>query len=148
MRGSGSGSCISWAICKSAPRSRHITTLAPHHSVFLQAACPSYPPTNSVKALITKQCVVYLPALLFLGPRKRTCERRWRSRGCWQSVRISTRIRAFDVCSGSRCSSSADACALSAGSTCARTVVSSTRTRRHTSVHSAPDSGMYCVTCI
>ena len=29
-----SGSCISWAICKSAPRSRQITMPAPHHSVF------------------------------------------------------------------------------------------------------------------
>ena len=28
-----SGSGISWAICKSAPRSRQITTPAPHHSV-------------------------------------------------------------------------------------------------------------------
>jgi len=27
-------SCISWATCKSAPRSRQITTPAPHHSVF------------------------------------------------------------------------------------------------------------------
>jgi len=42
---------ISWAICKSAPRSRQITTPAPHHSVFLQAGCPSCRPTNSVKAL-------------------------------------------------------------------------------------------------
>ena len=46
-----SGSGISWAICKSAPRSRQITKPAPHHSVFLQAGCPSYRPTNSVKAL-------------------------------------------------------------------------------------------------
>ena len=46
-----SGSGISWAICKSAPRSRQITTSAPHHSVFLQAGCPSCCPTNSVKAL-------------------------------------------------------------------------------------------------
>ena len=46
-----SGTGISWAICKSAPRSRQITTPAPHHSVFLQAACPSWHPTNSVKAL-------------------------------------------------------------------------------------------------
>ena len=46
-----SGSGISWAICKSAPRSRQITTLATHHSVFLQAGCPSCRPTNSVKAL-------------------------------------------------------------------------------------------------
>ena len=29
-----SGSGISWAICKSAPCSRQITTPAPHHSVF------------------------------------------------------------------------------------------------------------------
>ena len=46
-----SGSGISWAICKSAPRSRLITTPAPHHSGFLQAGCPSCRPTNSVKAL-------------------------------------------------------------------------------------------------
>jgi len=46
-----SGSGISWAICKSAPRPRQITTPAPHHSVFLQAGCPSCRPTNSVKAL-------------------------------------------------------------------------------------------------
>jgi len=42
-----SGSGISWAICKSAPHS----TPATHHSVFLQAGCPSCCPTNSVKAL-------------------------------------------------------------------------------------------------
>ena len=29
-----SGSGISWAICKSAPRSRQITTRTPHHSLF------------------------------------------------------------------------------------------------------------------
>ena len=29
-----SGSGISWAVCKSAPRSKQITTPAPHHSVF------------------------------------------------------------------------------------------------------------------
>ena len=48
-----SGSGISWAICKSAPHSTRITTAAPHHSVFLQAGCPSCRPTNSVKALKT-----------------------------------------------------------------------------------------------
>jgi len=42
---------IRWAICKSAPRSRQITTSAPHHSSFLQAGCPSCQPTNSIKAL-------------------------------------------------------------------------------------------------
>ena len=46
-----SGSGISWAVCKSAPRSRQITTPAAHHSVFLQAGCPSCHPTNRVKAL-------------------------------------------------------------------------------------------------
>ena len=46
-----SGSGIIWAICKSAPSSRKITTPAPHHSIFLQAGCPSCHPINSVKAL-------------------------------------------------------------------------------------------------
>jgi len=46
-----SGSGISWAICKSAPRSRQITMPVTHHSVFLQAGCPSCRPTNSVKSL-------------------------------------------------------------------------------------------------
>ena len=47
-----SGSGISWAICKSAPRSIQITTPAPNHSVFLQAGCPSCHPANSIKALM------------------------------------------------------------------------------------------------
>jgi len=42
---------ISWAVSKSAPRSRQITMPAPHRFSFLQARCPSYHPTNSVKAL-------------------------------------------------------------------------------------------------
>ena len=46
-----SGSGISWAICKSAPCSRQITTPASERSVFLQVGCPSCRPTNSVKAL-------------------------------------------------------------------------------------------------
>ena len=44
-----SGSGISWAICKSAHRSRQITT--PANAQFLQAGCLSCRPTNSVKAL-------------------------------------------------------------------------------------------------
>ena len=44
----GSGSGICWAICKSAPH-------ADNHAIpplsFLQAGCPSWRPTNSVKAL-------------------------------------------------------------------------------------------------
>jgi len=50
-----SGSGISFAICKSAPRSIQTTTPAPLS--FLQAGCPSCRPTNSVKAL--KACPNY-----------------------------------------------------------------------------------------
>jgi len=43
-----SGSGISWAICKSTPRSRQIATPAPHHSVFYgQDALPAAQPTVS-----------------------------------------------------------------------------------------------------
>jgi len=43
-----SGSGISWAICKSAPHSREITTPAPHHSVFYRPdALPAAQPTAS-----------------------------------------------------------------------------------------------------
>jgi len=43
-----SGSGISWAICKSAPRSRQITVPAPHHSVFYRPeALPAAQPTAS-----------------------------------------------------------------------------------------------------
>ena len=46
-----SGSGISWAICKSASRSRQITMPVPPPLSFLPAGCPSCCPTNSVKAL-------------------------------------------------------------------------------------------------
>ena len=43
-----SGSGVSWDICKSATRSRQITTLAPHHSVFYKPdALPATQPTAS-----------------------------------------------------------------------------------------------------
>ena len=43
-----SGSGISWAKCKSAPRSRQITMPAPHHSVFYRPdALPATQPTAS-----------------------------------------------------------------------------------------------------
>ena len=45
-----SGSGISWAMCKSAPRSRQITVPAPHCSVFYRRM-PFLPPNHSVKAL-------------------------------------------------------------------------------------------------
>ena len=46
-----SGSGINWTVCKYAPCSRQKTTPALHHSVFLQAGCPSCSQTNSIKAL-------------------------------------------------------------------------------------------------
>ena len=57
-----SGSGIIWAMCKSAPCSRQITTPAPNCSVCLQAGCPSCRPTNSVTALKANnglKCQVY-----------------------------------------------------------------------------------------
>ena len=49
----------SWAICKSASRSRQITMPVLHHSkVFLQAGCPSCRPTTSVKALKAVETVL------------------------------------------------------------------------------------------
>ena len=45
---SGSGSGISWAICKFAPCSRQITTPAPHYSIFYRLdALPAAQPTAS-----------------------------------------------------------------------------------------------------
>ena len=47
-QGTVSGNGISWAVCKSAPRSRQITTPAPHHSVFYRPdALPAAHPTAS-----------------------------------------------------------------------------------------------------
>jgi len=40
-----SGSGISWAMCKSAPRSRQITTPAPNHS-FFTGRMPFLPPNQ------------------------------------------------------------------------------------------------------
>jgi len=56
------GSGISWAICKSAPRSRQITTPAPHHSVFYRPyALPATQPTASKhwrqSLSITSKCI-------------------------------------------------------------------------------------------
>ena len=41
-----SGSGISWAICKSASRSRQITTLVLHHSKFFTGRMPFLPPNQ------------------------------------------------------------------------------------------------------
>jgi len=47
---SGSGSGISWAICKSAPCSRQTTTPAPHHSVFT-GRMPFMPPDQQRQSI-------------------------------------------------------------------------------------------------
>jgi len=59
-----SGSGIRWAICKSAPRSRQITMLAPHRSVFYRPyALPATQPTVSKhwdkKNCCTKTALIY-----------------------------------------------------------------------------------------
>ena len=46
-----SGSSISWAICKSATRSRQITTPAPHHSVFT-GRMPFLPPNQQRQSTV------------------------------------------------------------------------------------------------
>ena len=45
-----SGSGISWAICKSAPRSRQITTPTPHRSVFFTGWMPILPPNQQCQS--------------------------------------------------------------------------------------------------
>jgi len=51
-----SGSGISWAICKSARRSRQITTPTPHHSVFYRPdALPATQPTVSKHSRLLSQ---------------------------------------------------------------------------------------------
>ena len=58
-----SGSSISWAICKSAPRSKTDNHASTPPLSFLQAGCPSCRPTNSVKALklkiVTNEMIVF-----------------------------------------------------------------------------------------
>jgi len=72
-----SGSCIRWAICKSAPRSREITTPVPHHSVFYRPdALPAAQPTASkywrqkqyIRKVILLVAVSWLVGFTFLVP--------------------------------------------------------------------------------
>jgi len=42
---------ISWAICKSAPRSRQITTPAPYHSVVFTGRMPFLPPNQQRQSI-------------------------------------------------------------------------------------------------
>jgi len=55
-----SGSGISWATCKSAPRSRQITMPAPHHSVFYRPdAVPAAQPKASKHWRQHWECIMY-----------------------------------------------------------------------------------------
>ena len=56
-----SGGGISWAICKSAPRSRQITTPAPHHSLFT-GRMPYLPPNQQRQSTEGTQCILQLAA--------------------------------------------------------------------------------------
>jgi len=61
-----SGSGISWAICKSAHRSRQITTPAPHHSVFYRPdALPAAQPAASKHFTRGKKIQTFV---VFLAP--------------------------------------------------------------------------------
>ena len=76
-----SGSGISWAICKSAPRSRQITTPAPYHSVFFTGRVPFLSPNQqrqstegiSMRKYISKNWVM----LVWLAMWSEATESRW-----------------------------------------------------------------------
>jgi len=53
-----SGSGISWAICKSAPCSKQITTPAPHRSVFT-GRMPFLPPNQQCQSTEDIQAIIY-----------------------------------------------------------------------------------------
>ena len=65
----------SWAICKSAPRPRQITTPAPNHSKFFYRQ-PCYP-TNSVKALKATHLILLI-IINYLNPWEKHVSARWR----------------------------------------------------------------------
>ena len=78
-----SGSGISWAICKSAARSRQITMPAPHHSVFYRPdALPAAQPTASKhwRQYIAPPMMMYSPC--FCSPVDKQCFCVWI--GPWQ----------------------------------------------------------------
>ena len=68
LAGPVSGSDISWAVCKSAPRSRQITTPAPHHSSFFTGRVPNQQ-RQSTEGILVHNAVV-----IGLGVVKKLCE--------------------------------------------------------------------------
>ena len=110
-----SGSAVSWAICKSGPRSRQITMLAPHHSILRADALPATQPTESKHwrcpsisstpnhhgakqrgGLYFLQVVVFVPSVLWrcwLGGRKGIRPvKNWVLR-CWRGYLSGARCR-------------------------------------------------------
>ena len=69
-----SGSGISWAICKSAPRSRQTTTPTPHHS-FFTGQMPFLPPNQQCQSTEGTQC--YKGRLIEIYT--------WPTEWCWRS---------------------------------------------------------------
>ena len=75
----GSGSGISWAICKSAPRSRQITMPAPYHSVFTSWV-PFLPPDqqrqstegNTIVLTICYKLLSFLQQLYTVSQKNKT----------------------------------------------------------------------------
>ena len=63
-----SGGGISWAICKTAPRSRQITTPAPHHSVFT-GRVPFLPPNQQRQSTEGHQSTVTTMTLTLISVR-------------------------------------------------------------------------------
>ena len=100
-----SGIGISWAICKSASRSRQITMPLPHHSSFLQAGCPSCRPTASKKISASNQFNYsaydehsLLPSVhwyCWLGIRKSIRPVKKWLMGCWCGYLSAARCRLF-----------------------------------------------------
>ena len=103
-----SGSGISWAVCKSAPRSRQITTPAPHSSVFyrpdaLPVALPLDPaggfapraPHHSEEIAATGKsscCQLFTLFVLLNFLQGVWCNHLW-SNGCWSGWSVCARLR-------------------------------------------------------
>ena len=60
-----SGSGISWAICKSASRSRQITMLVPHHSSFFAGRMPFLPPNQQRQSTEGNTSVIWVEVSIF-----------------------------------------------------------------------------------
>jgi len=87
-----SGSGISWAICKSAPWARHITTPASHHSGFYKLdALPAAQPTDLILGYIATN----IPEIYLISMQARF--NLWRT---WGPFSEKAQQRVFRVLSG------------------------------------------------